>query len=79
MASRALPTGRLDTDRLEGRALASLQHLMYAGLADFLATGAQMGMLGQGGTTMGGGWGRRGRDIFRRLERNLPRTKQTNE
>ena len=60
MASRALPTGRLDTDRLEGRALASLQHLMYAGLADFLATGAQMGMLGQGGTTMGGGAGQEG-------------------
>ena len=31
-------------------ALAGLLHLMYADLTDFLATGAQLGMLGQGDT-----------------------------
>ena len=78
MASRALPTGRLDTDRLEGRALASLQHLMYAGLADFLATGAQMGMLGQGGTTMGGGAGQEGEGYIQETGEEPSRTKRTN-
>ena len=63
MASRALPTGWLDTDPTS---------------PDFLATGAQLGMLGQGGTTMGGGAGQEGEGYIQETGEEPSRTKRTN-
>jgi hypothetical protein len=57
------PTGWLDTD--------PTSH-------DFFATKAQLGMLGQGDTTMGGGGGQEGERYIQETGEKPSRTKQTN-